>query len=266
MTILDKIVQQKKKEVEQLKRQALPDVPPTTGQVPSITRTFHNTERMNIIAEIKRSSPSKGAIDLDVNPGNQATLYASNGAGAISVLTDETFFKGSMNDLHAVRKAVDVPLLCKDFFIDKVQIDHAKAAGASIILLIVAAMSPSKLQELHTYASEQGLDVLVEVHDEDEMKTAIESRADVIGINNRNLKTFDVDLNTTGRLASMVTNPDTILISESGIKTRNDVAEAAGSGARAVLIGETLMWADDLPQTISELQVPLTEGEQTNVR
>ncbi|GGJ89124.1 indole-3-glycerol phosphate synthase [Lentibacillus kapialis] len=266
MTILEKIIQQKKKEVEHLKNEPLPDFSTAIDKVPSIARTFHHTKRMNIIAEIKRSSPSKGAIDPNVDPVYQATRYASNGAGAISVLTDQTFFKGSMDDLRAVRKAVNVPLLCKDFFIDKVQIDHAKAAGASIILLIVAAMPVSTLRELYTYASDQGLDVLVEVHNEDEMKTAIDLGADIIGINNRNLKTFDVDLNTTGRLASMVTNPDTILISESGIKTRGDVMKAAASGARTVLIGETLMRADDLPQTISDLQVPLTEGEQTHVR
>lgn len=262
MTILDKIVQQKKKEVEQLKKKPIPEVQPATGQVPSIARTFHNTEHMNIIAEIKRASPSKGSIDLDVDPVKQATLYASNGVGAISVLTDETFFKGSMDDLRAVSKMVDVPLLCKDFFIDEIQIDHAKAAGASIILLIVAAVSSSKLRELYTYAKDQGLDVLCEVHDDDEMITAMDLGADIIGINNRNLKTFEVDLSTTGLLASMVTNPETILISESGIKTREDVAQAAGNGASAVLVGETLMRADDLPKTISELQVP-AEGRSS---
>ncbi|WP_010529284.1 indole-3-glycerol phosphate synthase TrpC [Lentibacillus jeotgali] len=266
MTILDKIVRQKQIEVEQLKKRPIPDSPVTADQVTSIAQTFQNTDHMNIIAEIKRASPSKGSIDLDVDPVKQAKLYASNGTGAISVLTDETFFKGSMDDLRAVREAVDIPLLCKDFFIDKVQIDHAKAAGASIILLIVAAVTPSKLQELYTYAKENGLDVLCEVHDEDEMKTAIELGPDVIGINNRNLKSFDVDLNTTARLASMVTNPDTILISESGVKTREDVLEAAYNGAGAILIGETLMRTDDVPGTISDLKVPLPKGEQTNVR
>ncbi|WP_176449088.1 indole-3-glycerol phosphate synthase TrpC [Lentibacillus sp. CBA3610] len=266
MTILDKIVQQKQKEVEQLNKQPVPDAPVAAVKAPSIAQTFHNTDRMNIIAEIKRASPSKGSIDLDVDPVSQAKLYAANGAGAISVLTDETFFKGSMNDLRAVREAVDVPLLCKDFFIDELQIDHAKSAGASIILLIVAAISSSRLRELYAYAKEQVLDVLCEVHDDDEMITALDLGADIIGINNRNLKTFEVDLNTTRLLASMVTNPDTILISESGMKTRENVAFAARNGASAVLVGETLMRADDLSQTISELKIPLAEGVRSNVR
>ncbi|WP_167751486.1 indole-3-glycerol phosphate synthase TrpC [Lentibacillus salicampi] len=266
MTILNNIIQQKKKEVAQLKNQPLPDKAVVSGQVPSITQAFHHTDRMNIIAEIKRASPSKGSIDLDVDPVKQATLYEANGAGAISVLTDEAFFQGSMDDLRAVSKAVNIPILCKDFFIDKVQIDHAKAAGASIILLINAAMSSAKLRELYTYAKEQGLDVLCEVHDEKEMKTAIELNADVIGINNRNLKTFDVDLDTTGRLASMVINSDTILISESGIKTRADVVQAASNGASAVLIGETLMRADDLSETINDLQIPLSKGDRSHAR
>lgn len=266
MTILAKIIKQKQKEVEQLKSQPIPGALAATDQVPSITQTFHSTDHMNIIAEIKRASPSKGSIDLDVDPVNQANLYATNGAGAISVLTDEIFFKGAMKDLRNVREAVDIPILCKDFFIDKVQIDHAKAAGATIILLIVAAVSSSKLRELYTYAKDQGLDVLCEVHDDDEMITAMDLGADIIGINNRNLKTFEVDLNTTRLLASMVTNPDTILISESGIKTRNDVLEAANNGAHAVLVGETLMRTRDLPGTISDLQVTLPKGEQSNAR
>ncbi|MFD1361154.1 indole-3-glycerol phosphate synthase TrpC [Lentibacillus salinarum] len=266
MTILDKILQQKEMEIEQLKKQSLADMPAEANQVPSIAKSFHNTERMRIIAEIKRASPSKGSIDLEVDPVKQASLYEASGVGAISVLTDKTFFQGSMDDLRAVRKAVNLPLLCKDFFIDKIQIDHAKAAGASIILLIVAAMSPSKLQVLNTYAKEQGLDVLCEVHDEQEMTTAIELGAGIIGINNRNLKTFAVDLGTTGRLASMVTNPDTILISESGIQSRQDVEQAAQHGASAVLVGETLMRAGDLPGTISDLQIPLSKGGRSNAR
>lgn len=266
MTILDKIVDQKKVEVEQLKNEPIPESPAAAGQIPSIARTFHHTEHMNIIAEIKRASPSKGSIDLSVDPVTQAKVYASNGAGAISVLTDQTFFKGSMEDLRAVREAVDIPLLCKDFFVDEIQIDHAKAAGASIILLIVAALSSARLRELYAYAKEQGLDVLCEVHDDDEMITALNLGADVIGINNRNLKTFEVDLNTTGLLASMVTNPETILISESGIKTREDAAFAAKNGANAILVGETLMRADDLPHTFSELQVPLEKGVHSNAR
>src|SRR5699024_3670064 len=137
------------------------------------------------------------------------------GAGAISVVTDETFFNGSMDDLRAVREAVDLPLLCKDFMIDPVQIDQAKAYGASIILLIVADVSESSLIELYNYAIEQELEVLCEVHNEEEMERALDLGAQIIGINNRNLKTFEVDLEATVKPASTVQTPDTILISES---------------------------------------------------
>src|SRR5699024_278312 len=150
------------------------------------------------------------------------------------VLTDETFFNGSMDDLRAVGEAVDLPLLCKGFMIDPVQIDHAKAYGASIILLIVAALSESSLKQLCNYQIEQVLEVLCEVHNEEEMERALDLGAQIIGINNRNLKTFEVDLETTGKLASMVQNPDTILISESGIKTREDVKQVAEHGASGI--------------------------------
>src|SRR5699024_857215 len=255
----------KEKEIEQLKKEAIAE-PAETKKVSSITQTFRNTGRMNIIAEIKRASPSKGSINPDVDPVKQAKLYEANGAGAISVLTDETFFKGSLDDLRAVRQAVDLPLLCKDFVIDKVQIDHAKAAGASIILLIVAAMSPSKLEELYTYAKEQGLDVLCEVHNEQELTTVMDLGADIIGINNRNLKTFDVDLETTERLASMVTNPETTIISQSGMKKQQDVARVAENGARAILVGETMMRADDVPGMFNEFKIPIQKGVGSGAR
>ncbi|SFB05647.1 indole-3-glycerol phosphate synthase [Lentibacillus halodurans] len=266
MTILEDILRQKKKEVEQLKKQPIVETPSANKPVQTVVHTFHNTDRMNIIAEIKRASPSKGSIDMEADPAEQAILYEACGAGAISVLTDEAFFKGSLDDLRAVRNAVDIPILCKDFVIDKVQIDHAKSAGASIILLIVAAMNPSKLSELYTYATRQGLEVLCEVHNEPEMETAIDLGADMIGINNRNLKTFDVTLSTTERLASMVVNPETILISESGIKTRDDVMETAKSGASGILVGETLMRSNNLQELFNELKIPLSEGGRSHAR
>ncbi|RYG74253.1 indole-3-glycerol phosphate synthase TrpC [Lentibacillus lipolyticus] len=266
MTILDNILQQKEKEIARLKTQSFNDTPVERKDVAKVAQSFKQTEQMNVIAEIKRSSPSKGDIDLGVDPVKQAKLYEACGAGAISVLTDETFFNGSMDDLAAVREVVDLPILCKDFVIDPIQIDRAKAAGASIILLIVAAMSPSKLKTLYNYAYEQGLEVLCEVHNEQEMETAIELDAAIIGINNRNLKTFDVDLTTTERLASMVTNPETILISESGIKTRDDVKQLAASGADGILVGETLMRSDNAPALFNDFKVPLVKGEQSNAR
>lgn len=266
MTILDKIISEKKKEVEALKKQTVKAAPVQKKPVARIAESFHNTKNMNVIAEIKRSSPSKGSINLAVDPAEQAKKYEACGAGAISVLTDHTFFKGSMNDVQNVREAVDLPILCKDFFIDTIQIDQAKAAGASVILLIVAALSPEKLEELYRYATDQGLEVLCEVHDEEEMKQAITLDAAIIGINNRNLKTFDVNLSTFAQLASMVTNPETVLISESGIKTQDDVIQVQNNGATGILVGETLMRADDLAAQFQALKVPLSKEGVINAR
>ncbi|HIS29424.1 MAG TPA: indole-3-glycerol phosphate synthase TrpC [Candidatus Avamphibacillus intestinigallinarum] len=254
-TILDKIIKQKEKEVATFKRGVT--LPKRTIPIHSFVNTLNDTH-MNIISEIKRASPSKGMINEHVNPVQQAEAYVTNGAQAISVLTDETFFKGSMDDLKAVAEHVDVPVLCKDFIIDPIQIDVAKAYGASMILLIVTALDLSTLQSLYTYAKEAGLEVLVEVHNEDEMKQAIKLDPTIIGINNRDLKTFAVDLKNTGRLANLVTNDETILISESGIQSREDVIEVESLGADAILIGETLMRADSLTEAFQRLQVPFT--------
>lgn len=194
---------------------------------------------------------------MNVDPVKQATQYKQAGAAAISVLTDEPFFNGSMDDLRAVREAVDVPILCKDFIIDPVQIDHAKAAGANIILLIVAALSKEQFTELYNYATSLDLEVLCEVHNEEELKSALEVDPEIIGINNRNLKTFEVDLGTTEKLASLLTKQNAILISESGMKTKEDVIRAADAGANVVLVGETLMRSDNVDETFKQLKIPL---------
>lgn len=259
MTILDKILAEKRKEIVHLKNQTFE--PRTYKKITPFKEKVTHASTMRVIAEIKRSSPSKGAIDMAVDPVAQAKSYEAHGAGAISVLTDKSFFNGSMSDLSAVREAVDLPILCKDFIIDQVQIDQAKAAGASIILLIVAALPPADLQNLNYYARLLGMEVLCEVHNREEMARAIELDADIIGINNRNLKTFDVDLQTTAELADMVTQSETILISESGIKTANDVVRVRNAGAAAILVGETLMTATDLPQTFKDLQQSLQRKE-----
>lgn len=255
MTILDKIIAQKKIEVEILGKQTIEQ-----KSYPKI-ETFYNRikakESMGIISEIKRAPPSKGMINEGIDPIQQAKLYADNGASAISVLTDEQFFKGSMDDLRAVRAIVDVPILCKDFMIDTVQIDLAKAAGANIILLIAAALDDAKMKELYDYAIAADLEVLCEVHDEEEMTRVLALNPKIIGVNNRNLKTFEVDLNNTIRLASMVTDPAIIFISESGIETRADVEKVAEVQTEVVLVGETLMRADDVAATLQDLQIPL---------
>lgn len=259
MTILDKIIAEKEKEVATLKPQKFNTTLPNDKKVPTFREKVSGSSHMNVIAEIKRSSPSKGAIQMEVDPVAQAKEYESLGASAISVLTDQPFFNGSMDDLRAVREVVNLPILCKDFMIDKVQIDQAKAAGANIILLIVAALDHEKLTSLYAYAKELDLEVLVEVHNEDEMERALNLDAKIIGINNRDLKTFDVDLETTEALASMVMDPDTILVSESGIRTGDDVVQVENAGASVILVGETFMRSDDLPATFKELRVPLTK-------
>lgn len=259
MTILDKIIIEKEKEVAALKSQKIDLSLTSDKRVPTFREQISESAKMNIISEIKRSSPSKGPIQMEVDPVAQAKKYESLGAAAISVLTDQPFFNGSMDDLRAVREAVDLPILCKDFMIDKIQIDQAKAAGANIILLIVAALDHEKLTSLYAYANGLDLEVLVEVHNEDEMERALNLDAKIIGINNRDLKTFEVDLETTEALASMVMDPETILVSESGIRTRADVVEVENAGASVILVGETFMRSDDLPATFADLRVPLTK-------
>jgi len=256
MTILEKILMEKRKEVKTLRNQTF-DQKNIYQKVPPFTDMIKAKKTMGIIAEIKRASPSKGMINTDVDPIQQAKLYANNGANAISVLTDTPFFKGTMEDLRAVREAVDIPVLCKDFIIDSIQIDRAKAAGANIILLIAAALDEQQFIKLYNDAQERELEVLCEVHTEDEMERVLKLGATIIGINNRNLKTFQVDLTTTEKLASMVTDPNTILISESGIQTKEDVKTVATFGAEAILVGETLMRSENVAQTMLDLQIPL---------
>ncbi|UJL46884.1 indole-3-glycerol phosphate synthase TrpC [Virgibacillus sp. NKC19-16] len=257
MTILDKILTEKKKEVSMLVDQTFDQF--QKQEIITFKEKVAASDTMNVISEIKRSSPSKGEIDMAVNPVGQAKKYEASGAAAISILTDKTFFNGSMEDLRAIREAVDLPILCKDFMIDPVQIDQAKAAGANIILLIVAALADEDFKKLYHYARELDLEVLCEVHNEEEMERALELDPEIIGINNRDLKTFDVDLMTTNNLASMVTNPNTILVSESGIKTQQDVIRVKEAGAEAILVGETLMRSGNLLETFQELQIPIQE-------
>jgi len=255
MTFLTRILSEKANEVTELKK-IKPEQPLNKG-ISTFKSKVKASNQLTIIAEIKRSSPSKGAIHMNVDPIKQAKLYEKSGAAAISVLTDRPFFNGSFEDLRAVREAVNVPILCKDFIIDPIQIDHAKAAGANIILLIVAALSQEQFSNLYHYAKQLDLEILCEVHHEAEMLRVLELQPDIIGINNRNLRTFEVDLQTTEKLAAMVTNRETILISESGMKTKEDAMRAVESGAHGILVGETLMRTENVPATIQQLQIPL---------
>lgn len=200
---------------------------------------------INIIAEIKRASPSKGIINDNIDAAATAQVYERGGAKAISVLTEEDHFKGSMDDLRAVRDAVGLPILQKDFIFDDFQIYEAAAAGADAILLIVAMLEDEILKYLHRVAEEDlGIDALVEVHDLAEMERARKLGARLIGVNNRNLKTFDVSLDTSRQLIGSAPK-GAVMVSESGLKSREDIRELKNLGFNGFLIGETLMKARD---------------------
>jgi indole-3-glycerol phosphate synthase len=205
-----------------------------------------------IIAEVKKASPSAGIIAADFNPLSQAREYARGGAHCLSVLTDEKYFGGHLAYLKQIREQVELPLLRKDFILHELQVYESVVAGADCILLIVASLDDATLHALYEKAKACQLDVLVEVHDLAEMERALELGADMIGINNRNLKTFQVDLATTEALAEEIPN-DTVGISESGIRTAEDVRRVRACGINAVLIGETLMRAKNVPEKLAEL-------------
>jgi indole-3-glycerol phosphate synthase len=195
---------------------------------------------LSVIAEVKRRSPSKGALADITDPAALAAAYAAGGADAISVLTEQRRFGGSLEDLHAVRAAVPTPVLRKDFVVTAYQLLEARAAGADLVLLIVAALEGSLLDELHQQARSLGLTVLTEVHDEDEIARALEVGAELVGVNARNLKTLAVDRDTFGRLVPLLP-PDVVTVAESGISGPEDAARYAGQGADVVLVGEALV-------------------------
>ena len=205
-----------------------------------------------IIAEVKKASPSAGVIAQDFNPLSRAREYARGGAHALSILTDEKYFQGHLRYLKQIREQVDLPLLRKDFIVHELQIFESVVAGADAILLIVAALDDETLSRLHERARACQLDVLVEVHDLAEMDRALELGADLIGINNRDLKTFTVDLATTERLAEEVPS-DVVAVSESGIQAAADIRRVRAAGINAVLVGEALMRAKNVPGKLQEL-------------
>lgn len=205
-----------------------------------------------VIAEIKKASPSKGLIREDFDPVALGTIYESHGASAISVLTDEKYFQGASSFLTDVHRSVHLPLLRKDFTIDRYQIFEARAIGASAILLIVSALADAALEDFLATANVLDLDAVVEVHTPDEAARAVESGADIIGINNRNLHTFETNLATTETIAASLP-PDALVVSESGIGCRADLERVRDAGADAVLVGESLMCEEDVGAKLGEL-------------
>lgn len=208
---------------------------------------------ISIISEVKKASPSRGIISEDFRPTEQAKAYEEAGVDAISCLTEEHFFKGADKYLADIRASVNLPILRKDFIFDEYQIYEAKVLGADAVLLIAAILSEEELIKLSRLAASLGLFCLTEVHNEEELQKVVRCKCDIIGINNRDLKTFHVDLNTTKRLAKLVPY-DAVLVSESGMKNGNDIKEVKEYGADAVLIGETLMRSGDIKNTINELR------------
>jgi len=257
VTILQRILETKREEIETRKRAApLADLKARIPDLPT-PRGFHNALRQTqnpiaLIAEIKRASPSKGVIREDFDPAAIAEQYHEAGADALSVLTDEPYFQGKPENLYIARRHAPLPALRKDFIIDEYQIYESRALEADAILLIAAALPDRKqLHDLRALAESLGMDALVEVHDEWELETAVESGATLIGVNNRDLRTFEVSLETTFRLLRYF--PEGITrVSESGIETAEQVQRLHAAGVHALLVGETLMRAGDPAATIRE--------------
>lgn len=250
-TILDQIIARKQQEVaERRSRCPLEDLAALAARADP-PRGFLNTlagavgERGRaVIAEVKKASPSKGVIRADFDPAAIAASYQAGGASCLSVLTDQDFFQGHDDHLKAARAAVELPVLRKDFIVDPYQVVESRALGADCILLIVAALAPDRLAELYGAARALNLDVLVEVHDAAELETALTLKPRLLGVNNRNLKTFETRLETTHTLQPRV--PGTaLLVTESGIHSRADVDAMHAAGVHAFLVGEAFMRADD---------------------
>ena len=255
--MLDEIIAGKREEVEhrkkilplaQLRKHIAQQKPPLNFALAL------KGKHMGLIAEVKQASPSRGILSKNFNPVELATSYAQGGANAISVLTEVNYFKGSIDYLAAIREAVELPLLRKDFIFDPYQVYESRAYGADALLLIVAILNREQLQGLLSLSHSLGLKCLVEVHNKTELERALLSRAEIIGINNRDLNTFTVDLTTTERLRPLIPR-DRIVVSESGIKSRNDIEKLKAWGVHAVLIGEALVTANDILTKMKELML-----------
>jgi indole-3-glycerol phosphate synthase len=265
VNILDKIVEQKKREVALLPARLiaagdLRDAMLEHGERRDFIAALKNPRvgKIGLIAEVKKASPSMGVICKDFDPVRIAQEYEAAGASCLSVLTDEKFFQGSLDYLRQIRAAVKLPLLRKDFIIDERQMLEAIEWGADAILLIVAILTDAQLAKFHSLAIDAGLAVLVEVHDEEELERALKISPVLLGVNNRNLKTFKVDLATTEKLAeklfsSPATRHSSLLVAESGIHIHADVERVRKCGAGAILVGESLVKQSDIGAKIREL-------------
>lgn len=260
MGILDEILVTKRDEVTVLRRPETRDLlrrhaleAPAPRDLAAALRPGDGT--LAVIAEIKRRSPSKGELAPDLDPAALASEYAAGGAAALSVLTDRPYFGGSVADLQAARDACSLPVLRKDFVIDAVQVDESRAIGADAILLIVAAVDDERLHDLHAYAVELGLAVLVEAHDDAEVERALDAGARIVGVNSRSLQTFGEDLGTAERLRGRIPS-DVVAVAESAIRSAADAARMQAAGFDAILVGEALVRADDPTALVEALRSP----------
>jgi indole-3-glycerol phosphate synthase len=272
-TILEQIVQTKRQEVAEREVSApleqLKETISTLGRPRNFFQavTRKPVKAMNVIAEVKKASPSAGVIRPDFDPVAIATAYASAGADALSILTDEKYFQGKLEFIHAVRDVVKLPVLRKDFIIDPYQVYESRAAGADAILLIAECLETSEMIDLQILATELNLTCLIEVHDMDNLMRVRDHvigfphrSYSLLGINNRDLKSFKVDLGNTMRLADLVEDRS-VLVSESGINAREDVQKLHGVGVRAVLVGESLMRSNDVAGKMRELFAPIEDTD-----
>jgi len=253
--MLDKIIAQKREEVEQRKKVATITYlqERIATQKPALDLALAlKGDHIRLIAEVKQASPSRGMLSPNFNPIELAQTYAEGGVAAISVLTEANYFMGSIEHLAAIKEVVGLPLLRKDFIFDLYQVYESRAYGADALLLIVAILSQEQLKELVSLSHSLGLKCLVEVHNKGEVERAILSEAEIIGINNRDLNTFTVDITTTRRLRPLIPQ-ERIVVSESGVKNKRDIEKIGKWGVDAVLVGEALVTAGDVRAKMQEL-------------
>jgi len=257
MSVLDSIIEGVREDLAQ-RRKPLAQIQEELSRAPEVVDSHRLLSRsgMQVIAEVKRSSPSKGALAEITDPAKLATEYAKAGASVISVLTERRRFGGSLADLDEVRKSVELPILRKDFMVDEYQFLEARAHGADVVLLIVAALSSSQLKDFYDLATELKMGSLIEIHTESELERAMEISPRIVGVNSRNLKTLEVDTQAFAHLLPSIPS-DVIKVAESGISRRSDVELAEEYGAQAILVGEALVRAGD---PISEMRTLLGQG------
>lgn len=255
-TILDQIVADRRRQLHQQKqlapedqmRRLATDAPPPRDFLAAAA----GGPPIRLIAEVKRASPSKGPIRPNCDPAEVARTYQRHGAACISVLTEQRYFLGSFDDLRAARQAVALPVLCKDFVVDPYQVYQARAAGADAVLLIAECLTDRELHSLHELVLSQGMTPLVELHEEHNLHRVVRLGARLIGVNNRNLRSFEVDLNHAVRLRQRIP-ADCVLVAESGIRTRRDVLLLESAGVQAMLVGESLMASADIGAAVDAL-------------